>query len=231
MMIEVLVFLTQVVTMTLLVISISNNTQDKPINKHLTYATIVSMIASYSVGIPYTITYNKPFTLFLFICVLVVAMKGIEQNLLLLNNNEQIPDIKLKYFSDIDPIKILDNGDWIDLRSATDVTLKKGEFKAIPLGIGMKLPNGYEAHVVPRSSTYKNFKVIQANHQAVIDNSYCGNDDQWFYPVIAMEDTKIKKNDRICQFRIVKKQPNVEFEVVEKLEDTNRGGFGSTGTK
>ena len=93
----------------------------------------------------------------------------------------------------------------------------------------MKLPKGYEAHIVPRSSTFKNYKIIQTNHQAVIDNSYCGDNDQWFYPVYAMEDTTIHLNDRICQFRIMKKQPKIKFEECTTLSDTDRGGFGSTG--
>lgn len=141
-------------------------------------------------------------------------------------------NIKIKYFSpDVETITTLDKGDWIDLRSAIDVDLKAGEFKLIPLGIGMILPKKYEAHIVPRSSTFKNFGIIQTNHQAVIDNSYCGDNDQWYYPVFALRDTHISTNDRICQFRIVKKQPRITFDIVEKLKDKNRGGFGSTGTK
>lgn len=137
--------------------------------------------------------------------------------------------IKIKYFSDVEKIQKIDKGDWIDLRAAEDVSLLAGEFKLIPLGIGMKLPDGYEAHVVPRSSTYKNFKIIQTNHMGIIDNSYCGDEDQWFFPAIAMEDTHINKNDRICQFRIIEKQPEIEFEEVGHLKDSNRGGLGSTG--
>lgn len=137
--------------------------------------------------------------------------------------------IEIKYFSDVEKIQKIDKGDWIDLRSAEDVSLSAGEFKLIPLGIGMKLPDGYEAHVVPRSSTYKNFKVLQTNHTGIIDNSYCGDDDQWFFPAIAMEDTHISKNDRICQFRIIEKQPEIEFEEVEHLDEVSRGGIGSTG--
>ena len=106
---------------------------------------------------------------------------------------------------------------------------KKGDFNLIPLGVGMKLPKGYEAHIVPRSSTYKNFGIIQTNHQAVIDESYCGDNDEWKYPSYALRDTTIKKDDRICQFRIVKKQPSIKFNVVDKLLNKNRGGFGSTG--
>jgi dUTP pyrophosphatase len=137
--------------------------------------------------------------------------------------------IEIKYFEDIIPLETKENSDWIDLRSATDVALAKGEFKLIPLGVGMKLPFGYEAHIVPRSSTFKNFGIIQTNHQAVIDESYCGDNDQWFYPVLAMRDTIINKNDRICQFRIMKKQPELYFEKVDRLCDIDRGGHGSSG--
>lgn len=138
-------------------------------------------------------------------------------------------EIKIKYFTDIEKIKQIPNGDWVDLRSAKDITLNKGEFAIIPLGVGMKLPFGYEAHIVPRSSTYKNYGIIQTNHMGVIDNSYSGDNDQWGMPVIAMRDTTIHKNDRICQFRITQKQPDFEFTEVECLDTKNRGGFGSTG--
>lgn len=146
------------------------------------------------------------------------------------NNDDETEKIKIKYFdNEIDKIEKISKGDWIDLRSAETIHLKKGEFHLIPLGVGMKLPEGYEAHVVPRSSTYKNFKVIQTNHMGIIDNSYSGDSDQWMMPVIAMENTTINKNDRICQFRINEIQPEIEFEVVEHLDDVSRGGFGSTG--
>ena len=138
-------------------------------------------------------------------------------------------EVKIKYFTDIEKIKQIPNGDWVDLRSAKDVTLKKGEFTIIPLGVGMKLPFGYEAHIVPRSSTYKNYGIIQTNHMGVIDNSYSGDNDQWGMPVIAMRDTTIHKNDRICQFRITQKQPDFEFTEVECLDTKSRGGFCSTG--
>ena len=140
-------------------------------------------------------------------------------------------ELKIKYFTDeIEKIKKIDNGDWIDLRSAEDVELKAGEFKLIPLGVGMILPEGYEAHIVPRSSTYKNFGIIQTNHQAVIDESYCGDGDQWFYPAYALRDTVIHKNDRICQFRIVEKMPALDIVEVDHLMEKDRGGCGSTGT-
>ncbi len=139
--------------------------------------------------------------------------------------------IKIKYFTDkIEPLTYIDGkSDWIDLRAAEDVTLKKGEFKLIPLGIAMKLPKGYEAHVVPRSSTFKNFGIIQTNHHGVIDESYCGDNDQWYMPVLAVRDTEIHVNDRICQFRIMEHQPMIQFERVEALDGADRGGFGSTG--
>lgn len=138
--------------------------------------------------------------------------------------------IKIKYFdNEIKRIKKFDNGDWIDLRAAETVELKAGEFKLIKLGIGMILPKGYEAHIVPRSSTFKNFGVIQTNHCGIIDESYCGDSDQWRFPAYAVRDTFINKNDRICQFRIVKKQPKIKLETVGHLNVQNRGGFGSTG--
>lgn len=138
--------------------------------------------------------------------------------------------IKIKYFTnEIDKIQKIDKGDWIDLRSAETIELKAGEFKLIPLGVAMELPKGYEAHIVPRSSTYKNFGIIQTNHQAVIDESYCGDNDQWFYPAYALKDTVVNINDRICQFRIMEKQPTIIFDEVNSLNNVNRGGIGSTG--
>lgn len=140
--------------------------------------------------------------------------------------------IKIKYFDkNLEKIKKIAIGDWIDLRSAETIELKKGEFKLIPLGVAMLLPSGYEAYVVPRSSTFKNFGVIQTNHHGVIDESYCGNNDQWFYPVYALRDTVINFNDRVCQFRIQKKMPEVEFEEVDVLDNADRGGHGGTGIK
>lgn len=141
-----------------------------------------------------------------------------------------VKTIKIKYFTDIEQIEKISQGDWIDLRAAETVSLSKGEFKLISLGVGMILPDGYEAHIVPRSSTFKKFHIIQTNHMGIIDNSYCGEQDEWKFPALAVEDTIINKNDRICQFRIVKKQPEIVFEQVEKLSETSRGGFGSTGT-
>lgn len=139
--------------------------------------------------------------------------------------------ILIKYHDDdLQKLEYIDGkSDWIDLRAAEDVKLKKGEFKLISLGVSMKLPDGYEAHIVPRSSTFKNFGIIQTNHFGVIDQSYSGTNDIWKFPAYAMRDTEIHKNDRICQFRIIENQPKVDFIEVDKLEDSDRGGFGSTG--
>lgn len=140
-------------------------------------------------------------------------------------------NIQIQYLNeDIEKLTYIDGkSDWIDLRSAVDVTLKAGEFKLIHLGVAMQLPEGYEAHIVPRSSTYKNFGIIQTNHCGIVDCSYCGPDDWWYMPAYALRDTEIHKNDRICQFRIEKNQPKLQFNEVEKLAGNNRGGIGSTG--
>lgn len=140
-------------------------------------------------------------------------------------------EIKIKYFTDkIEKLRYIDGkSDWIDLRAAADMTLKQGEFALIPLGVAMQLPAGCEAHVVPRSSTFKNFGIIQVNSMGVIDASYSGDNDQWFMPVLAMRDTEIHINDRVCQFRIMANQPQISFTEVTHLEGPDRGGFGSTG--
>lgn len=140
-------------------------------------------------------------------------------------------EILIKYHSDqIDKLKYIDGkSDWIDLRAAEDIELKAGDFALIDLGISMKLPVGYEAHIVPRSSTFKTWGILQTNSIGIIDNSYSGENDIWKYPVYATRDTVIKANDRICQFRIFKNQDFFDFNEVEFLSDKSRGGFGSTG--
>ena len=140
-------------------------------------------------------------------------------------------NIRVKYFSDqIERLTYIGGkSDWIDLRAASDVTLKKGDFQLIPLGVAIELPEGYEAHIVPRSSTYKNFGIIQVNHMGIVDESYCGDNDQWFMPALAMRDTSIHVNDRICQFRIMRHQPELHFVEADHLSHPDRGGFGSTG--
>ena len=138
-------------------------------------------------------------------------------------------DIKVRYHADIHPLEQTDRGDWIDLRAAEDVELKAGEFKYISLGVSMKLPEGYEATVIPRSSTFKYWGILQTNHMGLIDNSYCGDTDVWVFPALATRDVLIEKNSRICQFRIQKKMEKHNFITVDKLEDDNRGGLGSSG--
>ena len=142
-----------------------------------------------------------------------------------------MPQIRIKYFTDaIERLTYIDGkSDWIDLRASEEVTLKAGEFCLIPLCVAMELPEGYEAHVVPRSSTFKNYGIIQTNSCGIIDGTYCGDDDMWRMPVYAVRDTVIHVNDRICQFRIFENQPKITFDEVESLGNKNRGGFGSTG--
>lgn len=141
--------------------------------------------------------------------------------------------IRIKYFTDkIEKLQYIGGkSDWIDLRAAQDVSLKAGEFRLIPLGVAMELPDGYEAHIVPRSSTFKNFGIIQTNHMGVVDESYCGDNDQWFFPAYALRDTEIHVNDRICQFRIMEHQPQIVFDETGVLGHEDRGGHGSTGRK
>ena len=139
--------------------------------------------------------------------------------------------LQIKYHNqEIEKIKKIDKGDWIDLRAAEKVELKQGDFALISLGVSMKLPDGYEAHLAPRSSTFKTWGIIQTNSIGVVDNSYSGNNDIWKMPVYATRDTVINVNDRICQFRIMPKMPVLDVEEVDNLEGPDRGGFGSTGT-
>ena len=140
-------------------------------------------------------------------------------------------EIKIKYFSDdMEELCYIDGkSDWIDLRAAQEVTMKAGEFRLIPLGVAMQLPQGYEAHLAPRSSTFKNYGILQTNSVGVVDCSYCGDNDQWHMPVYATRDVTIEKGARICQFRIMANQPQLHFVKVERLERADRGGFGSTG--
>ncbi len=142
-----------------------------------------------------------------------------------------IEKILIKYHSDkIEKLRYIDGkSDWVDLRVAEEVSLKKGDFKLIDLGISVKLPEGYEMLVVARSSTFKNFGLIQTNALGVVDESYCGDDDHIMMPVWATRDVDIHINDRLCQFRILKHQPALEFNETDKLSGVSRGGFGSTG--
>lgn len=140
-------------------------------------------------------------------------------------------EIKIKYHNDSAmhdmPIQY---GDWIDLRAAEHVEMKTGDFKIISLGVSMKIPDGYEAHLAPRSSTFKKWGILMTNSVGVIDNSYSGDNDVWGFAALAMRDTVIEAGDRIAQFRIMKKMEPVAFVEVDHMEDADRGGFGSTGT-
>lgn len=147
--------------------------------------------------------------------------------------------IKIKYFDDrhaYDGVKLtrlqkIKQGNMIDLYAAEDMWFEKGDFRLIPLGVAMQLPEGYIAKVYPRSSTYKKWHILMANSTGIIDETYCGDEDEWLFPAYATENTMIHKGDKICQFEIVKKMPEVQFDEVEILGNDNRGGIGSTGTR
>lgn len=138
-------------------------------------------------------------------------------------------EIKIKYLRNIFPIEIFDTGDWIDLRCAERTVMVAGDYTQIPLGIAIQLPPGYEAHVVPRSSTFRKYGVILANSVGIIDNSYCGDNDEIHFLAYATRSTIIEKNERICQMRIVRNQPDIELRTVEMLGNPDRNGIGSTG--
>ena len=140
--------------------------------------------------------------------------------------SDHIPEVKIKYFG---LENMSQHGDWIDLRSAEDIALEKGDYHLIPLGVAMEIPRGYEAHIVPRSSTFSKYGVIQTNGMGIIDNEYNGDSDQWYMPVYATRTTVIGKGDRVCQFRLVKSMGEVEFVRVDNLGNHDRGGLGSTG--
>lgn len=138
--------------------------------------------------------------------------------------------LNVKYLvPDLKPIQPAHEGEWIDLRAAEDIELKIGEYYEIPLGVAIKLPEGYEAVMAPRSSTYQHWGIIMACHIGVIDNLYSGNDDEWKFPAVALIHTVVHKNDRICQFRIQKQQPQIVIREVRDLNSKSRGGLGSTG--
>lgn len=139
--------------------------------------------------------------------------------------------ISIKYFNGATEISKIEKGDWIDLRANETIIYGANEFHLIPLGVAMELPKNYEAHIAPRGSTFKNYHVIQTNSVGVVDESYKGDDDQWFMPVYSLESGQINSGDRICQFRIVKKMPTIKFVIKEFLGNKNRGSHGSTGTK
>lgn len=161
----------------------------------------------------------------------IVTIELIKANLSIEEGEDEMERIKIKYFTDDESAKVSKNGDWYDLRASEDVDLEAFEYKLIPLGVAMELPRGFEAIVAPRSSTFKNFGVIQANGIGIIDEAYRGDSDQWHFPAIALRKTHISKGDRICQFRILYHQQDIDFVEVELLGNQSRGGIGSTGVK
>lgn len=143
--------------------------------------------------------------------------------------NGNVKTIKIKYLKDIQKIERFNVGDWIDLRAAEDVTMKDGEYRMIPLGVAMELPHGYEALIAPRSSTFKKYGIMPTNSIGIIDETYKGDNDEWNFLAYATRDTKIYKNERICQFRIIQHQPLIHLIEVDTLGNPDRGGIGSTG--
>lgn len=143
-------------------------------------------------------------------------------------------EVKIKYLTE-DPIELQDieQGDWIDIPLQQNLNLLGNPYKLVPLGIAIQLPKGYEAHVIPRSSTFKNYGMIQTNGMGLIDESYCGDNDQWHWPAYILVNKPqlrfVPKGTRLCQFRIIKKQPKINLETVEHLSNKDRGGLGSTG--
>jgi dUTP pyrophosphatase len=143
---------------------------------------------------------------------------------------KQTQNIKIKYHNpSMIPLVQKEDSDWIDLRCSEETIILQGEFKKVSLGTSMEIPAGFEAHIVPRSSTFSTWGIIQTNGIGIIDNHYKGNNDVWAMPVYATRDTIIQENDRICQFRIIEKQPNLIFEEVEDMNNEDRGGFGHSG--
>ncbi len=145
---------------------------------------------------------------------------------------EKKMEILIKYHNpELEKVQCISVGDWIDLRAAERAELHAGEFRLISLGVSMKLPEGYEAHIAPRSSSFNKWGFLQVNSVGVVDNSYSGTNDVWKLPVYATRDAVIEVNDRICQFRIMERMQQITFREVEALDETDRGGFGSTGSR
>lgn len=145
--------------------------------------------------------------------------------------------IKIKYMHpDTKRLEAIDIGDWIDMYADEQIVMYPGQFINIPLGVAMELPRGYEAHLAPRSSTFKTWGILAANSFGVIDESYKGDNDEWHFPAFfpvggTLKQTVIHRGDKIAQFRIMKKMPRIDFIEVESLGNPDRGGLGSTGTR
>ena len=152
--------------------------------------------------------------------------------------------IRIKYFEESTKLKKIAKGNWIDVYANKDVFVKVNERAMIPLGFALELPSGWEAHLAPRSSTFKTWGIIQTNSVGVVDDTYIGDNDQCYMPVYCLEGknielidgvevkgTWIRKGDKIAQFRIMEVMPEIEFDEVESFGNSDRGGFGSTGSK
>lgn len=148
-----------------------------------------------------------------------------------LDRGREIVAVSIRYLApDLPPLQYVDGkSDWIDLYTAETVHMNAGDFALIPLGVAMKLPKGYEAVIAPRSSTFRKYGILQANSIGVVDETYCGDGDEWKFAAFATEDVEIEKGTRLCQFRLFRHQPQIHFCSVESLGSENRGGFGSTG--
>ncbi|HAT4306615.1 TPA: deoxyuridine 5'-triphosphate nucleotidohydrolase [Clostridium perfringens] len=152
--------------------------------------------------------------------------------------------IRIKYFDKATKLKKITKGNWIDVYANKDVFVKCGDRAMIPLGFALELPEGWEGHLAPRSSTFKTWGIIQTNSVGVVDDTYIGDNDQWHMPVYCLQvkdiesengkevkGTWIRKGDKIGQFRIMEVMPEIQFEEVESFGNKDRGGFGTTGTK
>ena len=146
--------------------------------------------------------------------------------------------IRIRYFDGATKLKKIDKGNWIDVYSRKDIFVEQGEREMIPLGFALELPEGYEGHLAPRSSTFKTWGIIQTNSVGVVDDTYIGDNDEWHMPVYCLEPkdefgygTWIRQGDKIGQFRIMEVQPDFELVEVDSFGNEDRGGFGTTGTK
>ena len=155
-------------------------------------------------------------------------------------------NLNIKYFEGATKMEKISKGNWIDVYANKDVFVPYMGYAMIPLGFALELPKGYEGYLLPRSSTFKTWGIIQTNSQGVVDDTYIGDNDQWHFPCqctmakttekimveghkVTMMGTWIKKGDKIGQFRIQKAMPDLEFNIVDRLENEDRGGFGTTG--
>ena len=152
--------------------------------------------------------------------------------------------LRVKYLDGAKKMEKITKGNWIDVYAYEDVFVPVGQRKMINLGFALELPQGWEGHLAPRSSTFKTWGIIQTNSVGVVDDTYIGDNDIWHMPVYCLQfkdyadrgiglekGTWIHKGDKIGQFRIMEVMPEIEFEEVESFGNADRGGFGTTGQK